>query len=425
MKKTAHLIDNVSALSALSDGSRYFSELYSYLRAGVSYGIKFVVTASHMNEISSRSKQEIGTRIALRLGNKFDYSDAILCKCDYVPTDTRGRGLFNYDGQPLEFHTAFICDDEGERGRRLFLKKHIDMLKEKYKNYRSARKLPLLGSNETYSQFAEQFDYGRIPLGYRRDNMKPVAMPIKQLYCLSCLLGNPEGEAEVLGNLLYAFQRENMKLMIVKKAEESFFDEGGIYSADTEMMRSAKLYDCNSEDIDRLWSDILQKELKPRKEYRLKYAEEHGLTGISDEIMIEAAPYIRKNTRPIMVLVESFRDFCLHASEAAQNVIPTILQRSRGYNIYFTGIFRPGDMKEVSNHGIFLAFNDDEFMILAGGCFSQFGLLTLPPGFTKNSEPDPQYNNCLVRYRRGYYQLTMPCGEIKPKTEDEDDASIF
>ena len=141
--------------------------------------------------------------------------------------------------------------------------------------------------------------------------------------------------------------------------------------------------------------------------------------------MTQAAPFIRQNSRSLMVFFESFRDFCITADETTPHILPVIFKNSPGYNLYFFGCFRPGDMSNLGSDRMFLSFNEEQFCMLFGGRFTDCGITSLPGEFRSIKKPAQRYNNGIVRYRGSYHRLSMPCGEIAVEFENEDDKPIF
>ena len=100
------VIDNISGLNNTKKGEQYSYKLHNYLKDSLNYGIKYVVTCSHLNDISSRLRQEFGDHLCLHMKDKYEYSDALNCKVTYTPPELPGRGLFVVAGRPLEIQMA-------------------------------------------------------------------------------------------------------------------------------------------------------------------------------------------------------------------------------------------------------------------------------------------------------------------------------
>jgi len=66
------VIDNITGLTSSKLGETHSYKLQSYLKDSANYGIKYIVTCSHLNEVPSRIRQELGTRIGLHLKDKYD-----------------------------------------------------------------------------------------------------------------------------------------------------------------------------------------------------------------------------------------------------------------------------------------------------------------------------------------------------------------
>lgn len=105
------VIDGFAGLGVSKAGEAHAYKLQKYIRDGVNYGVKYIITCSHLNEVSVRIKQELGGRLCLHMREKFDYGDTLNCKVSYVPPDLPGRGLYKWEDVPIEFHAAMYRPD--------------------------------------------------------------------------------------------------------------------------------------------------------------------------------------------------------------------------------------------------------------------------------------------------------------------------
>ena len=77
------IIDNISGLGLTKKGEQYLYKLQSYLKSGINYGVKYIVTCSNLNDMSYRLRQEFGDRICLHMKDKYEYGDALNCQVVY------------------------------------------------------------------------------------------------------------------------------------------------------------------------------------------------------------------------------------------------------------------------------------------------------------------------------------------------------
>ena len=211
------IIDNYTGMLGTKTGESHGYKFQSYLKNCTNYGVKYIVTCSHINELSERVRQEFGLRLSLRLKDKYEYSDFLNCKVSYIPPDKPGRGLICMDGRAIEYQAAILGVALGEKERIEYLKQTLSCLVLHHHSGEEARRLSVMALDAEYSQFARQFPKKRIPLAYHKKDGKPVALPLRQFSGLSIYLGNQRGHGTVTNNVLYAARREGMELYIVKR----------------------------------------------------------------------------------------------------------------------------------------------------------------------------------------------------------------
>ena len=98
------ILDGWTNISTLRKGQEYSLTLSAYMREASNYGIRYLLTVNHNNEVSSKIKQEIDYRIVLRAKDKFEYNDILNIRGANVPPELPGRGVCVIEGRPLEFH---------------------------------------------------------------------------------------------------------------------------------------------------------------------------------------------------------------------------------------------------------------------------------------------------------------------------------
>ena len=205
------------------------------------------------------------------------------------------------EGRPLAYQTAMLdCGmDDQERVSRL--RDRLQRIAERDKNSTPAICLPMIDAEQTYEDFCGAFQTERIPLGYAARDMKPVAIPFQQLYDISLYFGNPKGPRQVFSNLLTAAQRNGMETIAVRRGSESVFDEmTGCH---------ARFLESTTEGLTAL-AETLMAEFKARNVYRDDYSVQHGIPLTQKGRAKKAAKYIRAHSKPILVVIESFADFC-------------------------------------------------------------------------------------------------------------------
>ena len=344
-----------------------------------------------------------------------------------------------------------MCTEQYAEVRERFpeedaMKIHKDYLKKQLGRYQQcvriaewrAKKLRgITFGREEYPTFCEKFPAGRIPLGYDDQSDNPIALPLRQMFSLSVVVKEPETREKVYANLLEAYAREGMQVMVFKKKKNSLFGEGSpllqAYQKRTDMI----LLEAAAEDGKRL-VDKLTKEMQKRADLKRKYCKEHDLDAADPTSALKAFDFIRSKTKPLMVWFEAFEELetiftaedkaslgALFAAGGKQEEMTDYanLQRGRGYNLYYTGCFKEGFSQcgQQRDDSLLEQFNPQQHILRFNEepeekCFArweeyQYGI----PGKTQCS--------CIMTYNGEDYCITMPCGTHEE--ENPDDLNIF
>ncbi len=412
------VIDGFSGLSSLKKGNIYYSTLHEFMRESVSCGVKTIISCSHLNEMHSRCKQEIQSYIGLHAKDRFDYFEILNVKTTFVPADIPGRGMCRFEDRALEYHTAILGCDLTEQEQSALLRERITEISRQNNYQLAADRLAFIDNEQSYADFCSGIEQGRIPLGFSRE-VKKVSMPLQQLFCMSLYFGNPVGVAPVLGNILFAAKRDHMKLLIVKRASGSFFDQQEeLYDPEAEYLT------CSEEGLSKLLRRI-NNEILERKVYRNEYCADHNLAPLDPGSMRKAAPYIRRFTQPLLVLFESYLDFCKNATDECLKNFPVIYDMGKGYNFYFVGCFYAEDGGATRSQHLAACFNKDNFQLFFGGRYNQQAIsMAIPTQYSSINKVDPEYNKFLMRYQEEYYDMFMPCGQLRTGVSDPDEEQI-
>lgn len=358
------VIDNFAGLSASKSGEKHGYKLQSYIRDSANYGIKFIISCSHLNEIASRIKQELGDHICLRMRDKYDYSEALGCRVSYSPTEMPGRGLYNWNGRALEMQIAMYRAEADDRERLQQLKTVNDRLNELYRGFPTAQRLPVISETETYEQFAKQFKMGRIPLGYSLDNAKTVALPLKQFSAISVYFGNTFGVKPVLSNFIHAASQNSMDAIIIKRATKSVI---------TSELLDEKIVtvDCTPDSLASL-CEPLYNELVARQNVLIDYYKKHEIDYESAPVSYDVSfQYMLENTKPLFLIFESFMDVCKNADDLTVEYFSGLFARARKANIYIVGCFYPNTSDADKRSRLYREFNQDNLFMLFGGQLDQ------------------------------------------------------
>lgn len=410
------VIDNYSAFASTKLGEALSGMLYTCVKNYTNYGIKFVVSCNRLNEMPMRTKQEFVDRICLHVKDKYDFGDVLGCKVQYVPGETPGRGLYEYEGLPLEFQAAMFKPEEDSARRIKLLKMFADNIANAYVGSSSALRLPTLSETQTYEEFSQQFDEARFPLGYSLKDAKPVALPFRQFSSMSLYFGNPAGISPIWQNFIYTAKTAKMQILALKRRFGSIFSDGILPD-------DSSVFECSSESVTDLWKKLFDIVVE-RKDLLVNYCAENHLDAKRSDIYAATFDYMSVSTKPTLLLIESFADLSAVADSDAQKVLCKIFGLCRQYNIYVLGGFYAADSFSTRGNALYSSYNTDNLAMMFGGrCDIQpFGISDRRLSQIKDIQP---YNKCVMLYREQLYDLIMPCGELTEETQCADDIDIF
>lgn len=420
------VIDNAAGMSSSKGGESHMYKLESYLKNCSNYGVKYFITSSHLNEVSSRVRQELPERICLHMKDKYDYGEMLGGKVHYVPPELPGRGLYNVQGRILEFQGALLEAGADEAERIAAIQKAMADVAERSDKTSGAQRMAVVSEDAEYEEFAAQFSRGRIPLGYFRTSGKPIALPLKQFSKMSIFFGNPSGKQQIWKNIVHAAYREDMELIVIQRSNNSCFEGAAAQDVPVKKPAETTVLPLNNENVN-LLRQALTAELTKRAEYIETYCAEHQIMLKDEKMPSVLMDALLKDTKPVLVLIESFGDFCmeLNAMPAATllsyvNILRKIQQR----NVYVVAGFEPQLPKEATSNLLFGEFNSDSDQLLMGGRLSMLNTCEASITSAAGGEMWP-YNTGIMRYRGSFYPILMPCGPLEDTVMDEDLEHIF
>lgn len=417
------VIDNFSALSSWRGGQNICYGLHTLIRDGNSVGIKFLFTAGSYDDISYKVKKEFGTRFVLEAKNRFEYGDILGIRCRFEPFRAPGRGLLREGDRPLECQIARYCVDGTEQQRMQDLKEEIKQLEKMYDHFKQAKRIAQISEDETYEEFCEDIALNRIPLGYSTADVKKISIPLKQLYCMSVYMGNIKHSNMLLSNYITAAYRDQMHLFIIKRNQNSVFDKTFLRDK-VNACSDVTFFESTEEDGIKLWKKMYELVCE-RKLIRNEYCEKYKLPTNGKETMKQCFKYMQSKTYPLLIIFESFRDFCDNTDQETKNIMQKIFEDGKGYNWYFIGCYYPDDDSTLSINALQNAFNKDGLVLLYGGQFHRQRLISLPMEYRNVTKPSKKPEACLLQYHEEIYPLWMPCKVEEIIEEDPDDVDII
>ena len=419
------ILDGWTNINTFRKGQEYGLTINANLREAANYGIRFIITINHNNEITARARQEIDYTIALHAKDKFSYNDILNVRGTPLPPDKPGRGVCVIEGRPLEYHVAVMNCNEDDQTQNARLKQLLAEIAERDKTLPPAKMLPVMDNSLEYEDFCKQFELHRIPLGFSMESMQPISIPLQQLYTMGIYFGNPIGIKPVIANLIGEFLREDSDAIIVRRRSDTVFNTTLCERLKETFCGRCTILDSTADDLTTLDTLIIENIQTSKKQLRDKFCEINGIPATDRGRTKKAARYIRERSKPLFVFLESFADLMSEdIDDALKAEFCALFSQIKGYNTYFIGCFYPGDEGNSSN-SLLRCFMKEDFALLFGGCFHQQWFTTLPTEFRRMEKVNPRYNRYVMKYQNDSFRMIMPCGELISDTGDPDEKPII
>lgn len=410
------LIDGYAGLSSSKIGEQHSYKFASYAKGSTSYGVKYIVTCSHLNEVASRARMELTERIALQMKDRYDYGDMLNCRVNYVPPEKPGRCLVKVEGRPLECQLAALWPELDEKERVQQLKEAVNQRRRTLGSRFEARSLPVFAENAEYADFIRQFKRGRIPLGISKQSGKAVVLPLKQMTAMSIYFGDPHAKVPVFENLLHMAEREEMQIWILRRSQGSVFAQ----SSAMHLPENARLW--SNDDLNDM-VQALSAESLARNEKVQQHCAELGLSGTHAENHKQIFSWLQQAFTPILLLIESLAETAAAADLLGGLMLNRMLSGAYLRGIYAFAGFDPDDKKIAAGKALYSNYNPEKNALLLGGRFDQQHCCSLPEAAGLNRQLP--CNSGLIRFHKRLHPFIMPCGDIAMEAADADDAEIF
>lgn len=182
------IIDNFGSFAReLQDEQEEF--ILKLASEGISLGIFLILSATAVNEISTRLFEKIKTTVALEMSDRFQYGDVL--RQYYLPVlpeeNRKGRGLCKVQGNVLEFQSALALREMVDYVRFHLIeeagrKKQREMLRQKMM---IPMKFPVLPEKPEFHRLAEDYVWKdeKIPIGYCLATGEVLSISLAEAVC--------------------------------------------------------------------------------------------------------------------------------------------------------------------------------------------------------------------------------------------------
>ena len=243
------------------------------LREGSKYGVQFVVTISHINDMRYKLKQNFSEMLPLQLNEKGDYMEALGSMPVILPSRTAGRGLIAGD-TTLEFQSAMPVEGASDTERRSRMAEEFEKFNQHYSGIRAER-IPEIPQGESYEAFltrhASLLKEQQLPLGYCRETIQPFSLSLKNTYCHAVGAATNRGIETYLNHILFVASYLNYETHVVHVNNDM-----------TGLVLNEGQQRCNDYDTIREMLIHLREVFKTRSSAWKEYAEEHPGAALYD-----------------------------------------------------------------------------------------------------------------------------------------------
>ncbi len=189
--------------------------LINILRDSERYGIVYIITGNGSSTMTTKMKQSINNNYALKLKDRFEYSDTLEAKVQSMPAETPGRGLY-VDEIPHEFQTASIVEDVGELSK--FIISFIEQLKPL--NPTKVPKIPSLPKNVRMEDIQEKLsDLTAVPVGMMRQSLEIETINLKENICIAFAANKLQNMEKFIRSMLQVFKAIKTSVILVDGAK--------------------------------------------------------------------------------------------------------------------------------------------------------------------------------------------------------------
>lgn len=358
-----------------------FSELYpdlqeSFLRMTrdcAKYGIQIIITCNNLNDIRYKLRQNFSNVFTLIMAEKGDYRDAWGMSPEFLPKNTKGRGLILSDGRLLEFQTALPAYGQSEFERNAAISEFIAENNKLYAAGTDAEKVKTLPVDQSYTDFCGQYqNKDFIPVGYRTEDISVYGMDLYNTFCYAVSCYDSSGITAVLSNFAEACSRADGYVYCVKLSRDIKIDVSGADKV------------CRSKD------DVIEMLAELRGKFSARAVAKKEC--LSADPNADFAKYICSKHEKIFVIIDSMSEFLKMLYAPSQVDMHTITEEyfknGFGMGIYFIAGFDAMTYGSAFSQPACTGFVSYRQGIHFGGRYDKQKLFTVAMSMTQAMKPD-------------------------------------
>jgi S-DNA-T family DNA segregation ATPase FtsK/SpoIIIE len=273
-----------------------------------------------MSDVKYKLRQNFSMVLPLQLKERGDYHDALGVLPEFMPPARKGRGFWGKAA--LEYQTALAVDGVNEQARAEAMRDAF--VRAGYEDYEGFHAAPIrfIPKDQTYMEFAAEQGGDVLPIGYNRQDISAVTLPLRTAYCYAISAANRNSIGTMTQNLygMATSLRGKLHLVTLRSETELVQDFDSVYRDDADLM------------------DLL---ILLKAEFTQRSALKKELTAEKADVF----PVIRERFGLLFVFIDSMHDFLERVydkhDEDYYPLVELFWKQGKGLGVYFIAGFEP------------------------------------------------------------------------------------
>ena len=228
----ALVIDNFGAFIELY--SDFEEKMIKLMHDSVRYGIQIIATVNNTSEIKYKMRSYVLDSIVLRMNEKSEYSEFFGRTPEFLPTPVNGRGLMTTGGSIIEYQAALPARGANESIRSEMLKKEFGDICAQYTGSVSAKKIPIISKDTSYSDILREYNISdKLLAGINYETIEPTYVPLSDFFRYSVSGHSADSIGRFMDNICEYAVCNGISIKAVKLSSDVKFvvpKNGEVYS---------------------------------------------------------------------------------------------------------------------------------------------------------------------------------------------------
>lgn len=383
-----------------------FNELYPELsedflkitRDCAKYGIQVIITCNNLNDVRYKLRQNFSDTLTLIMSEKSDYREAWGVSAEFIPKNTKGRGLILSDGRLLEYQTALPCHGESESDRYEVISGLADEINNRDSGLKAAEKVKIIPVKQRYEEFLSEYSGSNmIPVGYNTDDISIYGLKYTETFCYAVSDTGVKGISLVLGNIMYAAKKSGNYVYCVK------------------LKSDIKLNTENADTVCRDKISVTEMLIALREKFTARAIDKKQF--LSESPDGNFAEYLCGKHNKIFIIIDSMNEFLnmiydSSNTEDMHTITETYFKNGLGMGIYFIAGFETAVYGQNYYQAACRNFIDHKQSIHLGGKFDKQKLVEVTMPMSQMTKPTEFFTG-VTNYGGGELKIFVPGGQSK------------